>query len=126
MPPSLRSATYGSVVPASRTTTAARCSIASLSVFARDAVSSMRSRVSEAICTAIMPATTNTTSAVTPATCFALMLNRSMLAGPNSRSLQLDSAARTSRTAGVADSSVVQLTDTQLRQLRTSLLTSNV
>jgi hypothetical protein len=46
----------------------------SLRIVARDAVSSIRSRVSAAICTAIMPATTNTTSAVTPATCFALML----------------------------------------------------
>ena len=47
----------------------------SLSVVARDAVSSMRNRVSDAICTAIIPATTNTTSVVTPATCLALMLN---------------------------------------------------
>ncbi len=35
----------------------------------------MRNLVSDAIWTAIMPATTNTTRAVTPATCFALMLN---------------------------------------------------
>ncbi len=49
--------------------------MASFRVVAREAVSSMRSRVSDAICTAIIPATTNTTSAVTPATCLALMLN---------------------------------------------------
>ncbi len=69
---------YGSPAPASRTTTAARCSMLSLSVCAREAVSSIRSRVSAAICTAIIPATTNTTSAVTPATCLALMLNDAM------------------------------------------------
>ena len=46
----------------------------SLSVVARDFVSSIRKRVSDAICTTIIPATTNTTSVVTPATCLALML----------------------------------------------------
>jgi hypothetical protein len=46
-----------------------------LSDLAREAVSSIRSRVNDAICTVIMPATTNTTRAVTPATCFAFMLN---------------------------------------------------
>src|SRR5262245_57452819 len=45
----------------------------SFSSAARDAVSSMRTRVSDAICTAVMPATTSTTSVVTPATCLAFI-----------------------------------------------------
>ncbi len=55
-----------------------------LSCAARDAVSSMRTRVSDAICTAVIPATTSTTSVVTPATCLAF-IDTEWLQAPDSR-----------------------------------------
>jgi hypothetical protein len=72
MPPSSRSAAYGSAPP-SGTTSKARWKIACASISPRAAVSWRLSLVSVARWYALSTATTTTTSVVTPATCLALM-----------------------------------------------------
>ena len=75
-PPSCWIASYGSRGPA-LTMSKTRWNIASASTCATDCASWSRSRVTVTICHALITATTTTTSVVTPATCFALMLKGS-------------------------------------------------